>query len=70
MKDMVENCLQDKQTTRNMLKVKTKTKIARDFVNNFLKNDLKSITFLHPMGVCVWTFHRTDFKIPYFVKKN
>ena len=29
-------------------------------MNNFPTNFLKSITFLHPMGVCGWTFHRTD----------
>ena len=49
------------KTTRNVLKFKTKTKIARYFVNNFPTNVLKSITFLHPMGVCGWTFHRTAF---------
>ena len=38
----------------NMLKFKTKTKIARHFVNTFHTNVLKSITFLHPMGVCAW----------------
>ena len=38
-------------------------KIARDFVNNFPTNFLKSITFLHPMGVCGWTFHRTGIAI-------
>ena len=46
-----------------MLKVKTKTKIARDFVNNFPTNVLKSITFRHPMGVCGWTFHCTEVDI-------
>ena len=33
--------------------------ITRDFVDNFPTHFLKSITFLHPMGVCGWTFHRT-----------
>ena len=47
------------KNTRNVLKLKTKTKIVRDFVNNFPTNILKSITFLHPLGVCGWTFHRT-----------
>ena len=47
----------------NMLKFKTKTKSTRDSVNNFPTNFSKSITFLHPMGVCGWTFHRTDIYI-------
>ena len=33
--------------------------LARDFVDNFPTHFLKSITFLHPMGVCGWTFHCT-----------
>ena len=47
------------KTTRNLLKFKTKTKNARFFVNKFPINILKSMTFLHPVGVCGWTFHRT-----------
>ena len=33
--------------------------MACDFVENFPKHFLKKITFLHPLGVCEWTFHRT-----------
>ena len=44
------------KNTKNMFKFKTKTKIVRDFVNSFPTNFLKFITFLHPMGVCGWTF--------------
>ena len=28
-------------------------------VNNFPTNFLKSITFLHPTGVCGWNFYQT-----------
>ena len=37
----------------------TKDKNARDFVDNFPTYFLKRINFLHPMGVCGWTFHPT-----------
>ena len=36
-----------------------KDKKTRDCVDKFPTNILKSITFLHPRGVCGWTFHRT-----------
>ena len=47
------------KNTKDMLKFKTKTKNCDDFVDNFHTNFLKRITFLHPTGVCGWTFHRT-----------
>ena len=59
MKDMVGNGLTDEQYYKECVEIETKTKIARYFVNNFPTNILKSTTFLHPMGVCGWTFHRT-----------
>ena len=43
----------NEQKYKERVEIKEKDKeIVRDFVNNFPTNLLKSITFLHPMGVC------------------
>ena len=40
--------------------LRQRQKIVLFFINNFPTNFLKSITFLHQMGVFGWTFHHTD----------
>ena len=61
MQENVGNCLTDEQKYKERVEIKDKEKqITRDFVNNFPTNLLKSITFLHPMGVCGQTFHHTE----------
>ena len=52
------------KNTRDMWKLKRMKKNVCDFVDNFPTNFLKRITFLHPMGVCGWTFHRTGLNKP------
>ena len=57
--DNVGNCLTDKKYLWHV-EIYDKDDInARDFVDNFPTNFLRSITFLHPVSVCGWTFHRT-----------
>ena len=67
--DNVGNCLTDKKY-RYHVEIYDKDDInARDFVDNFPTNFLRSITFLHPLGVCGWTFHRTELHLP-MIGKN
>ena len=44
--------------------IKNAMEITHDFDHNFPTNFLKRITFLHPMGVCGWTFHSTGVSEP------